>query len=462
MIQSPFPYRRSLLHCEAVPLPALAARFATPLYVYSRAAIVERYRAFDRAFRSHPHSICYSVKANSNLALLRLLAAQGAGFDVVSGGELERVLAAAPRAARRTVFSGVGKTAAEMDLALRAGILLFNVESEGEHERLAERAARLRKQARVALRINPDVRADTHPSIATGRRQHKFGVPIAQARALYRHAAREKYLEVAGVSLHIGSQLLRLAPFSAALRRAAALVRSLRADGHRIHYLDAGGGLGIAYRHSSVPARMESGDPPARSSGADAGVAPAFSAYARAITRPLRGLDVHLILEPGRALVGPAGLLLTRVLYRKSSGRRHFLVLDAAKNDLLRPALYGAWHEIVPVVCHPERARQSFLLAGESKDPYLRQDPGVERYDVVGPICETGDIFARARRLPPLQPGDLVALLDAGAYGMSLASNYNSRPRPAEVLVSGRSARLIRRRETARDLMRPERPARPR
>jgi len=471
MIQSPLSYRRSLLHCEALPLPTLAARFSTPLYVYSRAAIVERYRAFDRAFRSHPHSVCYSVKANSNLSLLRLLASQGAGFDVVSGGELERVLAAAPRAARRTVFSGVGKTAAEIDLALRAGILLFNVESAGELELLATRAARLRKHARVALRINPDVRAETHPSIATGRRQHKFGVPMGQARALYRRAAREKYLAVAGVSLHIGSQLLRLAPFSAALRRAATLVRSLRADGHRIRYVDAGGGLGIAYRHPRLDARVgasrvEAGDPPAARSLAfvGAGDSPArtahrFSAYARAITQPLRGLNVHLLLEPGRALVGPAGLLLARVLYRKSSGRRRFLVLDAAMNDLMRPALYGAYHEIVPIICHPERGATLSLSKGsaESKDPYSRQDLRVERMDVVGPICETGDIFAHNRRLPPLQPGDLVALLDAGAYGMSLASNYNSRGRPAEVLVSGRSARLIRRRETGRDLMRSER-----
>ncbi len=447
-----FSYHRSILYCESLPLPALASRFSTPLYVYSRAALVERYRAFDRAFGSRPHTLCYSVKANSNLSLLRLLASEGAGFDVVSGGELERVLTAAPRAARRTVFSGVGKTAAEMDLALRAGILLFNVESEGELELLAARAARLRKLARVALRVNPDVRAQTHPYISTGQRQHKFGVPMGQAPALYRRAAKEKYLDVAGVSVHIGSQILRLAPFSAAMRRVAALVRSLRAAGHRIDYVDAGGGLGIDYRHSPV----------------DASSSPAFSAYARAITQPLSGLNLHLLLEPGRALVGPAGLLLARVLYRKSSGRRRFLVLDAAMNDLMRPALYGAYHEIVPV-----EFSEGHGSVGQGFSPDSRSDRAVSslkgkgalapegRFDVVGPICETGDIFARARRLPPLQEGDLVALLDAGAYGMSLASNYNSRGRPAEVLVSGRSARLIRRRETARDLMRPERPARP-
>lgn len=439
-------------------MPALASRFATPLYVYSRAAIVDRYHSFDRAFRGQPHTICYSVKANSNLSLLRLLAGEGAGFDVVSGGELERVLAAAPRAAPRTVFSGVGKTAAEMDLALRARILLFNVESEAELDLLASRAARLRRKARVALRVNPDVSAETHPYIATGRRQHKFGVPMGQARALYRRAAREKYLQVEGVSVHIGSQILRLAPFAAALQRVAALVRSLRADGHPIGYVDAGGGLGIEYQHPHVGA----GGPPAPSARVEAGAPPAFSAYARAILAPLRGLGVHLLLEPGRALVGPAGLLLARVLYRKTSGRRRFLILDAAMNDLMRPALYRAWHEIVPVVCHPERVRQLLSLADESKDPYSRQNFKVGRLDVVGPICETADSFALNRRLPPLQEGELVALLDAGAYGMSLASNYNSRPRPAEVLVSGRSVRLIRRRETARDLMRPERTAQPR
>jgi diaminopimelate decarboxylase len=315
-------------------------------------------------------------------------------------------------------------------------------------ELLAAHAARLRKKARVALRVNPDVAAETHPYIATGRRRHKFGVPMAQARLLCRRAAKEKYLEVAGVSVHIGSQILRLAPFSAAMRRVAALARSLRADGHSIKYVDAGGGLGIEYQHSRVGAGVSPAQP-----------ADAFSAYARAITRPLRGLKLHLLLEPGRVLVGPAGLLLARVLYRKSSGRRRFLVLDAAMNDLMRPALYGAWHEIVPVACHPERGVSS--VSAESKDLYSLKNSRLETVDVVGPICESGDVFAHNRRLPSLQPGDLVALLDAGAYGMSLASNYNSRPRPTEVLVSGRSARLIRRRETARDLMRQELAVRP-
>jgi len=414
-----FLYRGPHLHCERLPLARLADKFGTPLYVYSATTIRQRYRSFDRAI-SLPHTLCYSVKANSSLALLRRLAEMGAGFDVVSGGELERVLRAAPRAARKVVFSGVGKTAPEMDAALRAGILMFNVESAGELDLLAARAARLRRPARVALRVNPDVHADTHPHISTGRLEHKFGVPMAQARALYRRAAREKYLEVAGVSAHIGSQITAVAPFAATARRLADLVRALRADGHRIDYLDLGGGLGIPYRDGREAATV-------------------FSAYARAIAQPLRGLRVHLLLEPGRAIVGPAGALLTRVLYLKRNHRRHFLVVDAAMNDLLRPALYDAYHEIVP-----------------AEKPTADQRLATGVFDVVGPICETGDFLARGRRLPTPAPGDLLAVLDTGAYGMSLASNYNSRPLAAEVLVEGARARLIRRRQTVADLLREE------
>ena len=415
-----FLYRGSRLCCERLPLARLADKFGTPLYVYSATTTRQRYRAFDRAI-SLPHTLCYSVKANSSLALVRLLASLGAGFDVVSGGELERVRRAAPRAAGKVVFSGVGKTAPEMDAALRAGILMFNVESAGELDLLAERAARLGRTARVALRVNPDVRADTHPHISTGRLEHKFGVPMAQARGLYRRAASQKYLEVAGVSAHIGSQIASVAPFAATARRLAELVRALRSDGHRIEYVDLGGGLGIPYKDE----RREA--------------ASLFAAYARAITRPLRGLRVHLLLEPGRAIVGPAGALLTRVLYLKRDGRRQFLVVDAAMNDLLRPALYDAYHEVVPVQAS----------AGDR-----RRATGV--FDIVGPICETGDFLARGRRLPTPAPGDLLAVLDTGAYGMSLASNYNSRPIAAEVLVEGARARLIRRRQTVADLFRQE------
>ena len=407
------------LYCERVPLSSLAEELSTPLYGYSAGTIRRRYREFDRAFRGSPHTVCYSVKANSNLAILRLLAGLGCGFDVVSGGELERVLQADRRAARKVVFSGVGKTAAEMDAALKAGILLFNLESESELELLAERAERRRVTARVALRVNPDVPAETHPYISTGLHRHKFGVPTHDAPRLYARAADSLFLEVAGVSVHIGSQITNLAPFTAAMERVADLVRGLRADGHTIRYVDAGGGLGISYTQLGLPEFAD------------------FTAhYAAALFAPLRGLKLHLLLEPGRSIVGPAGVLLTRVLYHKSNNGKKFLVVDAAMNDLLRPALYDAYHEIVPVLLRP---------AGEH-----------ELFDVVGPICETGDFFARGREMPPVKDGDLLAILDAGAYGMVLASNYNTRPRPAEVLVDGGKARLIRRREKLSDLLRLE------
>ena len=412
----------SELHCERLPLSPLAEKFGTPLYVYSAGAIRRRYRDFNRAFRGFPHSVCYSVKANSNLAILRLLAGMGCGFDVVSGGELERVLHVDRRAATQVVFSGVGKTAAEMDDALKAGILLFNVESESELELLAERAQRRRITARVALRVNPDVPAETHPYISTGLHRHKFGVPIHDAPRLYARAADSLFLEVAGVSVHIGSQITNLAPFTAAMERVADLVRGLRADGHTIRYVDAGGGLGIAYTQLGLP---EFADFAVR--------------YAEAVTAPLRSMKLHLLLEPGRSIIGPAGALLTRVLYHKSNNSKKFVVVDAAMNDLVRPALYDAYHEIVPVVRDP--------AAGEH-----------ELVDIVGPICETGDFFARGREMPPVNDGDLLAILDVGAYGMVLASNYNTRPRPAEVLVDGSKARLIRRREKMADLLRLEKP----
>ena len=416
-----FAYRRlngvEALCCERVPLRELAQKHGTPLYVYSGAALRERYRAFAAAFRGAPHTVCYSVKANPNLGLLRLLAKLGAGFDVVSGGELLRVRRAAPRAVKQVVFSGVGKTAAEMDLALRAGILLFNVESAGELELLAERAVRLKRRARVALRVNPDVPAGTHPYISTGLREHKFGVAIPEACRLYRRAAAAQWLEVAGVSVHIGSQITSVAPFGAAMTRVAELVRELVSDGHRIRYVDAGGGLGIPYGSEQADHHQT------------------FAAYAKAVRGPLAGLKVHLLLEPGRSIVGPAGALVTRVLYLKANGTKRFIVVDAAMNDLLRPSLYGAQHEIVPVVA---------------------SDAARITADVVGPVCETGDFLARDRELPEAAPGDLLAVLDAGAYGMSLASNYNTRPRAAEILVDGKNVTVIRRRESYADLFRTE------
>ncbi len=383
--------------------------------------IGERCKKFDRAFRGIPHTICYSVKANSNLSILRLLAKAGCGFDVVSGGELERVLLADRKAASKVVFSGVGKTAEEMNAALKAGILLFNVESESEMSVLAECAGRLHKVAPVAFRVNPDVAAETHPYISTGLHKHKFGVPIGEARVLYAKAAHAPQLKVTGVSAHIGSQITDVAPFTEAMTRLADLVRELSIDGHRITHVDAGGGLGIDYQ------RSDTGE-----------FSRIVAAYAKALTAPLRGLKVHLLLEPGRSIVGPAGALITRVLYRKKNNNKLFLITDAAMNDLVRPALYGAHHEIVPVLTQKNAAASTEIV------------------DVVGPVCETGDFFARDRELPFVGQGQLLAILDCGAYGMVLASNYNTRPRAAEVLVNGATAKVIRRRESIRDLVQAE------
>ena len=408
------------LHCEDVALTKLAQKFGTPLYVYSAGMIRARYRSFDRAFRDVPHTICYSVKANSNLSVLRLLAKEGCGFDVVSGGELERVLVADRKSAKKVVFSGVGKTREELSDALKAGIMLFNVESESELWTLAECAGRLRKNAPLAVRVNPDVAAETHPYISTGLHKHKFGVPIGDARALYAKASGVRYLSVRGVSVHIGSQITDVVPFGEAMARVADLVRELRVDGHNIAFVDAGGGLGIAY------------DKP------EPDFADYVSQYARALATPLRDLNVRLLLEPGRAIVGPSGVLVTSVVYKKANDGKRFVIVDAAMNDLIRPALYGAFHEIIPVT-------------QVSGTPAKR-----DVVDIVGPVCETGDFFARDRELPPVEEGDLLAILDAGAYGMVLTSNYNTRPRAAEVLVTGKSAKVIRRREKISDLMRTE------
>ncbi len=408
------------LHCESVSLLALAKKYDTPLYVYSAGQILDRYRLFSQSFAARDHLICYSVKANSNLSILKLLADQGSGFDIVSGGELQRILEVNKKAAQRVVFSGVGKTEAEIDLALAAGILIFNVESEAEVELLAERARRRLVRARVALRVNPDVFADTHPYISTGLREHKFGIDIKAARAVYQEVKRAKYLDPVGISVHIGSQIKTAEPFGAALTAVAELIRELAADGIHIKFVDAGGGLGIDYQGSS------SGFNPAAE----------VEKYAAAIESALAGLDVRLLLEPGRFLIAQAGTLLARVLNVKRNGSKTFVITDAGMNDLIRPALYQAYHQILPVV-HDGQAKSTIV-------------------DVVGPVCESGDFFARDREMPEVKQGDLVAILDTGAYGMSLSSNYNSRPRPAEVLVEGKQSRLIRRRETIRDLIGPE------
>ena len=411
---------RELL-ADEVPLRQLAARYGTPLYVYSATTIRQRYQQFDEAFGDCAHTICYSVKANSNLSILRLLASLGAGFDIVSGGELQRVLQATRKSVKQVVFSGVGKLAEEIDLALQSRILLFNVESAAELQMLSARATHLRKTARFAIRVNPDVDARTHPYISTGLHEHKFGVPMRAASELYRQGAASRHLKAAGVSVHIGSQIIDVDPFREAMQRVASLVRDLRHDGHDIRYVDAGGGLGISY------AKNAKGNFPAR-----------VKSYASAIARPLRPLGLHVLLEPGRSIIGPAGVLLTRVIYRKCNDGKQFVIVNAAMNDLMRPSLYGAHHEIVPVSLAADRAALSTV-------------------DIVGPVCESGDFFARNRELPEAREGDLLAILDAGAYGMSLASNYNTRPRAAEILVDGKKSRLVRKRESVADLMAPER-----
>lgn len=378
---------------------------------------MERLHLFQNALAGRDHLICYAVKANSALAILKLLAERGAGFDIVSGGELERVIAAAPDAVGRVVFSGVGKTAAEIDRALVAGILEFNVESEAELTMLAARARKLKVKTRFALRVNPDVFAETHPYISTGLREHKFGIDIRKALGIYRGAAGDRWLEPHGVSVHIGSQIRSADPFGAALERVNKLVRQLGRAGIELKSVDAGGGLGIDYHGGAF-------DPAAK-----------VREYAAAIDQALEGFKGKLLLEPGRFLVAQAGALVARVLQVKRNGSKTFVITDAAMNDLVRPALYQAHHDIVPVKTRAGR-------------------PAV--VDVVGPVCESGDFFARDRKLPPVEPGDLVALLDAGAYGMAQSSNYNSRPRAAEVLVEGAKARLIRRRETMADLLAPE------
>jgi len=402
-----------------VSLEALARRYGTPLYVYSADQIVERLGLFQQALAGRDHLVCYAVKANSSLAILKLLAGHGAGFDIVSGGELERVKAAVPDAVERVVFSGVGKTVAEIDLALEAGILQFNVESEAELGLLAARAAKLKRNARFALRVNPDVFADTHPYISTGLREHKFGIDIRQAKRIYLSVTGNRWLEAYGVSVHIGSQIRSAAPFGAAMERVHKLVAQLRSEGIVLKAIDAGGGLGIDYHGGVFDAAAK------------------VVEYTNAIERALDGFEGRLLLEPGRFLVAQAGALLTRVLQVKHNGKKTFVITDAAMNDLIRPALYQAHHEIVPVRRRAGRPRT---------------------VDVVGPVCETGDFFARDRKLAPVEPGDLVALLDAGAYGMAQSSNYNTRPRAAEVLVEGAQARLIRRRETMADLLAPEIP----
>jgi diaminopimelate decarboxylase len=411
----PVEYVDRTLTCDGVALADIAAKTGTPCYVYSAATVLANYRAYDDTLQGTSHTICYAVKANGNLAILRLLAAAGAGFDIVSGGELYRVLKAGADPGK-VVFSGVGKTSEEIDAALAAGIFAFNCESEPELALLDALAHRRGIKARVALRVNPDVAADTHAHIATGSLGHKFGIDIGQAEAVYERARQYENLLLEGVSCHIGSQQFDFDPMMKAADRVLELIALLRAKGFEIRHVDLGGGLGITYRP----------DEPA----------PPITEFTIALRERVAGRGLHLFLEPGRSIVGNAGVLLSRVLYRKKSGDKEFVVVDAAMNDLIRPALYDAHHEILP-------------LRATSSGCGLRAD-------VVGPVCESGDFLAQDRQMPEVFPGDFLAVCTVGAYGFAQASNYNARPRPAEVLIENGAWRVIRKRETFEDLIKGE------
>ena len=421
---------RAQVVCEDLPLAHIAEKFGTPAYLYSRAAIESAFSELDHGLQGLPHTVCFSVKSNGNLSILRLLARLDSGFDIVSGGELERLRRAGVRG-DRIVFSGVGKTREEIREALRypparrggrPGILLFNVESEAELDLLAEESARCKRRGEgapsVAARVNPDVLAGGHPHIATGKHHHKFGLDWPAARRLYRAHGNSRWFRWRGISAHIGSQVLSLDPFRRALRRLARRLLELRRDGIELRYFDFGGGLGVRYTDQQPPAR---------------------DAYARMVRNVVRPLGCHLLLEPGRSIVAQAGVLLTRVLYTKENRRKTFVIVDAAMNDLMRPALYGAVHPITRVTHE------------KGSGP-----PARTPVDIVGPVCETADCLAHDWPLEPVKPGDVLAIWGAGAYGMSLASNYNARPRAVEVLVEGKRCRVIRQRETQADLLRNE------
>lgn len=408
-----FVYHSGELYCESLPIRVLVEKFGTPLYVYSAKTIRRHFRVFDSAFSEIDHLTCYSVKANSNIGILALLAQEGAGADIVSGGELYRAIKAGIPP-KKIVFSGVGKTPEEIEFALKEGILLFNVESGQELETLGEIAKRLKIRAPFALRANPDVDPKTHPYISTGLRKNKFGVPEEEVIPLYLKAKENPYLEPLGIDAHIGSQLTTVSPFVDALKRLRKLWEELTSLGFELRYIDIGGGLGIPYENEEPPLPED---------------------YSKAILEVLKGLPVSLILEPGRVIVGNAGILVTKVLYTKSNREKNFIIVDAGMNDLIRPALYQAYHKIIPVV---DREEEEIVA------------------DVVGPVCESGDFFARDRKIKRVRQGDLLAIMSAGAYGFVMSSNYNSRLRPAEVLVDGDQFFLIRKRETLDDLIRLE------
>jgi diaminopimelate decarboxylase len=408
-----FHYIKGELHCENVPVSRIAEAVGTPFYLYSHATLSHHFRTFDAAFEGFPHIICFAVKANANLAILRLFAQLGAGADIVSGGELYRALKAGVDP-KKIVYSGVGKNFAEIRQALKAGILMFNIESSQELGEISRLAGRLKLRAPVALRINPDIDPQTHPYISTGLKKNKFGINLDRALLDYEQAQKLPQVEVVGVACHIGSQITELSPFLEAVQRLRELVEELNRRGIHIRYLDLGGGLGITYDQETPPHPRE---------------------YGQALIKELEGMGVTLILEPGRVIVGNAGILVTRVFYTKDSDAKHFIIVDAGMNDLARPSLYGSYHALWPVAQAPRREVTASL---------------------VGPICESGDFLAKDRPMPDFQPGELVAVMSAGAYGFSMSSNYNARTRVAEILVKDKEFYVIRKRETYAQLIRGE------
>lgn len=408
-----FKYVNDELYCEGVPVSRIAEDIGTPFYLYSTRTLTNHYRVFDRAFSGLRHIVCYSVKANSNVAILKLLVKEGAGVDIVSGGELYRALQAGVEPGK-VVYSGVGKRVDEIEFALATDILMFNIESSEELMVIDRCAGRMKKKARIAVRINPDVDPRTHPHISTGLKENKFGVNIEKSLETYRWARTLGNIEVVGVDCHIGSQVIQIEPFVDALKRLKKLMGLLEKEGVRIGYLDLGGGLGITYDQELPPHPEE---------------------YGRAVKEVVKDTDVTVILEPGRVIVGNAGILVTRVLYKKQNENKNFVIVDAGMNDLIRPSLYGSYHALQPVV---KKEREEFVA------------------DIVGPICESGDFIAKSRPVPKLEGGELLAVMSAGAYGFSMSSNYNSRPRIPEVLVNNESYYVIRKRETYADLVRGE------
>ncbi|MDP2973167.1 MAG: diaminopimelate decarboxylase, partial [Deltaproteobacteria bacterium] len=408
-----FEYKNHELYCEGVPINRVAEKVGTPFYLYSYKTLVRHFNVFNEAFEGIPHLVCYSMKANSNLALIRLFVNLGGGVDVVSGGELYRALKAGADP-QKIVFSGVGKKEDEIEYGLKAGILMFNVESSMELRTINEVAGRMNRKAPIAIRVNPDIDARTHPYITTGMKQNKFGIDILRAPMAYRLASELPNLKVMGIDCHLGSQLVEVEPFVEALKKLKGLVDDLRKEGMEIRYLDLGGGLGITYNDEEPPHPLE---------------------YASNILEEIRSFDCTLILEPGRVIVGNAGILVSRVLYTKENEEKRFIIVDAAMNDLVRPSYYGSFHQILPV---REENREEVVA------------------DVVGPVCESADFLAKGRRIPRLNPGELIAVMSAGAYGFSMATNYNSRPRVAEVLVRDDEMHVIRKREDYEDLIRGE------